>query len=59
MPRTLRAELGVMQGTVQRVATQLGYEVESSPPAGSRPDLHRMSEEPDWGLFTNEGVVPV
>ena len=27
MPRTLRAELGVMQGTVQRVATQLGYDL--------------------------------
>lgn len=25
MVRTLRAELGVTQGTVQRVATQLGY----------------------------------
>ena len=29
MVRTLRAELGVTQGTVQRVATQLGYGVES------------------------------
>lgn len=28
MVRTLRAELGVTQGTVQRVATQLGYGVE-------------------------------
>ena len=29
MVRTLRAELGVTQGTVKRVATQLGYGVES------------------------------
>ncbi|WP_404442897.1 IS3 family transposase [Microbacterium marinum] len=29
MVRTLRAELGVTQGTVRRVATQLGYGVES------------------------------
>ncbi|WP_307481242.1 IS3 family transposase [Microbacterium trichothecenolyticum] len=29
MVRTLRAELGVTQGTVQRVASQLGYGVES------------------------------
>lgn len=29
MVRTLRAELGVTQGTVQRVARQLGYGVES------------------------------
>ena len=29
MVRTLRAELGVTQGTVQRVAMQLGYGVES------------------------------
>ncbi len=29
MVRTLRAELGATQGTVQRVATQLGYGVES------------------------------
>jgi len=29
MVRTLRAELGTTQGTVQRVATQLGYGVES------------------------------
>lgn len=29
MVRTLRAELGVTQGTVQRVATQLGYGVAS------------------------------
>ena len=29
MARTLRAELGVTQGTVQHVATQLGYGVES------------------------------
>lgn len=29
MVRTLRAELGGTQGTVQRVATQLGYGVES------------------------------
>lgn len=29
MVRALRAELGVTQGTVQRVATQLGYGVES------------------------------
>lgn len=29
MVRTLRAELGVTQGTVERVATQLGYGVES------------------------------
>ncbi len=29
MVRTLRAELGVTQATVQRVATQLGYGVES------------------------------
>ena len=29
MVRTLRAELGVTQGTVQRVATQLGYGIES------------------------------
>ena len=29
MVRTLRAELGLTQGTVQRVATQLGYGVES------------------------------
>ncbi len=29
MVRTLRAELGVTQGTVQRVAAQLGYGVES------------------------------
>ncbi|MCT1775490.1 IS3 family transposase [Brachybacterium sp. p3-SID957] len=29
MVRTLRAELGASQGTVQRVATQLGYGVES------------------------------
>lgn len=28
MVRTLRAELGATQGTVQRVATQLGYGVE-------------------------------
>lgn len=28
MVRTLRAELGVTQGTVQRVATQLGYGAE-------------------------------
>jgi transposase len=27
--RTLRAELGTTQGTVQRVAEQLGYAVES------------------------------
>ncbi|ABM16729.1 transposase IS3/IS911 family protein [Mycolicibacterium vanbaalenii PYR-1] len=29
MVRALRAELGIAQGTVQRVATQLGYGVES------------------------------
>lgn len=29
MVRTLRAELGTTQGTVQRVANQLGYGVES------------------------------
>ncbi len=29
MVRTLRAELGTSQGTVKRVATQLGYGVES------------------------------
>jgi len=29
MVRTLRAELGTNQGTVQRVATQLGYGLES------------------------------
>ena len=29
MVRTLRAELGVTQGTVQRVAAQLGYGVET------------------------------
>lgn len=29
MVRTLRAELGTEHGTVQRVATQLGYGVES------------------------------
>lgn len=29
MVRTLRAELGTTQGTVQRVATQLGYGTES------------------------------
>ena len=29
MVRTLRAELGVTQGTVKRVATQMGYGVES------------------------------
>ena len=29
MVRTLRAELGTTQGTVQRVAQQLGYGVES------------------------------
>jgi transposase len=29
MVRTLRAELGTVQGTVQRVAEQLGYGVES------------------------------
>lgn len=29
MVRTLRTELGTTQGTVQRVATQLGYGVES------------------------------
>lgn len=29
MVRTLRAELGTTQGTVQRVAKQLGYGVES------------------------------
>lgn len=29
MVRTLRAELGTTQGTVQRVAEQLGYGVES------------------------------
>ena len=29
MVRTLRAELGITQGTVQRVATQLGYGVDS------------------------------
>ncbi len=30
MVRTRRAELGLTQGTVQRVATQLGYGVESA-----------------------------
>ena len=50
MVRALRAELGTSQGTVKRVAAQLGYGVESvrgwvSLPNPARP-AHALSETP-------------